>query len=364
MRYGVFLLTLLLGLHLAVAAHAMDWEIRSVDKDGNAGYRASIAIDSQGRPHVIYMDETSQAIRYAVRDGGIWSKSFVRGWDRRMGPDALILPGDIPAFTFAGAFVSRPDQTWVFEDMGNDGFWMSAARLGSDGVVYGISQGSIGSGAYIGYVDVVERHNGTWSNPHRLLTTAFYPNYPSASVAVGATQDLYVSLTTHGGEPLRYCHRASGVWSIEPLGPGLWSSIALDSHESPRISFYDQNAMDLVMATRANGAWVLTHLDQTGDVGLYTSQGIWNDISYVSYYDHTNGNLMLATFTDPEHFTVTPIDVDGDVGAWTSLAIDAQGRPYIAYQDVTNGALKVAVGNAPLPVRKVSLGTVKSLYRR
>jgi hypothetical protein len=159
-------------------------------------------------------------------------------------------------------------------------------------------------------------------------------------------------------------HREGGVWSVDELGQGTWSSIAVDSHGSPRIAFYDPVALDLVMATRSNNTWTMTPIDQAHDVGLHPSQVIYNDVSYISYYEHTHGALMYGAFTSPNSFSRSLVDYSADVGAWSSMAFDANGRPHIAYQDVTNGALKYAVGNTALPVRKATLGQVKALYRK
>lgn len=351
-------------LFVPTPSGAIDWAIETLDTDGGAGYRASLALDSQGIPHIVYLDQTGLEARYATRFDGAWDIQVIGDWDVRMGPGTIILPGDIPAFTSGGLFYVRSGESWPFEDMGTFGFWCSAVALGPDGTVHGIAQSSWGSGSYIGFVEVVQRHDGVWSPATHLMDTIFYPTEPSQSMAVDANGNPHASFTTTAGDPLRYWHRESGMWLIEEMMPGMWSSIALDAQGSPRISFYDQVGTNLVMATRGGNGWTTTPIDQTGDVGLQPSQAVFNGVSYVSYYDKTNGDLKYAAFAGANQFTITPIDTEGDVGAWTSLAFDAQGRPHIAYQDVANGALKYAVGNSVVTTQKSTLGRVKSLYRK
>ena len=164
-----------------------------------------------------------------------------------------------------------------------------------------------------------------------------------------------------GGSGVEYYSQDdSGAWTVESVGSGSQTykyatSIAVDPQGNPHITYFDRKEGRLALASRGSEGWNITTVDGDGEAGLFSSLAIGPDgrfhISYFLKESTTSGLVKYATKTprDPE-WEISQVEAldrlqFGFLGARniTSLALDREGNPWIAYSNEKE--LRLAVWN-------------------
>jgi len=218
----------------------------------------------------------------------------------------------------------------------NAGYYTVTVRVTDDGGAWDEDDASV---TVHGWMRVFADQSGTVGE------------YTSLAIVNGNPAISYWDMGNHDLKYVRATDVSGSSWEIPVTADsaavvGSFTSLAVVSGY-PAISYYaDGSADDLkyVRATDPEGSsWgTVVTIDNTGEVGLYTSLEVVNGRPAISYYDYTNGDLKYVRASDAtgsswdSPFTV---DAGGNVGKYTSLAL-VNGRPAISYYDVTNTNLK------------------------
>ena len=284
---------------------ASGWHIETVDSEGSVGYYNSIALNSGGYPHVSYYDDTNGGLKYAYMDASGWHIETV------------------DSARYAG--------------------WFTSIALDSDGYphvsyyafppIYNLKYAYLDASGW--HIETVDSEGNVGMYTSIALDSGGYP---------------HVSYFDNTNKYLRYSYMDASGWHIEIVdsgdGVGYSTSIALNSGGYPHVSYYDNTNVDLKYAYMDTSGWHIETVDSEGDVGRYTSialdSGGYPHVSYHYFDDVLDESNLKYAYMDASGWHKETVDSDGDVGEWTSIALDSSDNPHISYYDDTNYDLKYA----------------------
>jgi hypothetical protein len=342
------------------------WTTEAVDAPGFFGDVSSraIAIDSNGNPHITYGGDH---LYYAYHDGSSWQYETVNGTGLSETTSIAIDSLDKVHISYYDT-----DNSELKYATNASGPWVTETVLaGIRGIITSIAIDSSDK-VHISFIPLFNLMHATNKSGSWVTETVDRPGFVMyASIAIDSSDNVHISYCDLTNVDLKYATNASGSWeavTVDSAGyVGLHTSIATDSSDSVYISYSDMANRNLKYATSrdvtpgtdscASTGWDCEIVDSAGDVGEYTSIAIdSSDDVHISYYDSSNRDLRYATSRD-----VTPgtdscgntgwdceiVDSAGDAGEYTSIAIDPSDNVHISYYDDSNYDLKYAA-NAPL----------------
>ncbi len=300
------------------------WDVRDIDE----GVKPALALDSQGIPLVAYMLEDLQGfVKGAVLKGNGWDITTVaEGYF--YGPlDLAIGPDDV------GHVAYHDHQDTRFDPSKGDAVY-GAFRDGNWDVQ-----------------TIFDRGHDGWDN--RIVVDSNGVPHMSA-----------IDPEDFNGNGVEYYYSdPNGEWRVVEIGSGpltyrFSTSIGISLEGVPHITYYDQNSLDLRLAVKGPSGWEISTVDADGDTGLFSSLVV-NKVGsiHISYLEKTGSSAGIVKYatkgTSETEWQITEIGTleeirFGFTGARniTSLALDSQGNPWIAYSD--EAVLKLAVWDGSL----------------
>ena len=147
---------------------------------------------------------------------------------------------------------------------------------------------------------------------------------------------------------IEYYELQDGAWAVTAIGSGPTEyefnvSLAVGADGQPALSYYNDREGDLIFASFDGSAWSLETVASEGDVGKFSSlQFDGEGRPHITFYEELSGSTgrVLYAVRDAGSWSVEEIGTLDDVqlgmtGARrnTSLALDANGVPHVAFSD-------------------------------
>ncbi len=310
------------------------WANVTIDSLGFVGYYASIANDTNNRPHISYYDASNRDLKYAYYDGSRWhieivdSVGYVGSFN-----DIVLDSNDHPHISYhsrsnnALKYAYHDGNEWHIETVDWNGGRFSSIALDSQNLPH-ISYYSDETNNCLKYA---------WNNSLEWNTTTV-DDWGRVGVCSSLIMDLgdraHISYYDEQQNNLKYARNVSGGWQTFTIdyGGGNHSSIALDPFDRPKISYFSESNNSLNYTYFDYHRWHKETLNFSsggpGANGRYTSIEVdSNNNTYISYCDDWN-QLKYLYYNAPEWIDKI---VDTEFCAYTSLTLDSNRIPHIAY---------------------------------
>lgn len=292
----------------------------------------------------IYGDEIAQLVAKGVTivaasgNGGL---SSVRGgFDSPAADPSVISVGSVNTNDVISTFSERAANLTLLAP-GED---IYTPLLGGG---YGIVDGtSFSSPAVAGTVALMRQmdHSLTLGDIRSILRASGVPNLDGDDESGLTTKLTYSRLDVLGAISLTEA-RMAGT-STPALGKfGNGNSIAVDRDGVTHFVYYDSAARTMKYATKNRaGDWSKTQIvdDALPFAGYYLSLAV-NALGRpaIAYFEGSNGDLKYAEYDGVEWHTAS-VDVKNSTGLYPSLVFDRNNHPVIAYYRKTTGDLRAA----------------------
>jgi frataxin-like iron-binding protein CyaY len=275
------------------------WIIENVDQEGTVGQYLSVTKDKEGRIYISHRDQGQNRLKMAVFDGNRWNSEVV------------------------------DTEPWASLD--------TSICVDASGTVY-ISYYNFSQG----YLKLAVRDKGQW----KIEVVDDGQKQSNAvggfsCVKVDSSGRVHISYIDSVNGLLKYAVKENDAWTIELADDcefvGNFTSLALDKDGNPYISYTvdkEPNKPDLWLARKVGGKWTVELVDTARVAGNYNSIVVDQHANiYISY--SAMRKLKLAKNIQGT-WSFEPVDPDGTI-TYTSLSLDTEGMPHIAYHDKDRG---------------------------
>lgn len=325
----------------ALEKHQTEWYIYVVDR----GTLSSIDVDSASLPHMGYYTGGEMGLRYAEWNDGSWVTSAIDDKSHAGNPHSMVLDRfDRASVAYRNSHLdpnrsgitlaSRNGGNWTFQKVDDNPLASPDLSIFLDsqdlpGISY-MKRQFPGDESALWFAKL--ESNGTWSyeevdsNGELRFSSLFIDSKDNYHIT-------YHELSTE----LRYARWNGSVWSIEEVDTngsvGSWNTISVGDDGTPHIAYFDNTPRQLKYATKVNGSWQNTPIDDMYGPRLSLDLDPIGrpHISYQSKDLH-----LKHAYWNGTAWSIEIVDNKTYVGELSSMRIDTRGDIHISYRDYSD----------------------------
>lgn len=288
------------------------WHTQTVDSTAPSVYETSIALDSDGYPHIGYAKQTcpgfgpcASSLHYAYLDNTGWHTTTVdNNGDVGSNLELALDSNDLPHITY----LDKGNETIKYAHFDSSDWQIDPVAAAGGSIVH-------------------------------------------TSIDVDRNNFPHVSYIDRSNDDLTYAYLDGSGWhtqTVDSIGSVGWqNSLRLDGNDKPHIGYEDSTNNTLKYATLDNSTWVSeTIAANINWEGVRPSLAIdSNELPHVAFASVFDCNMFSCQFNlhyiyfDGAHWEMETLVNSHSAGSFLSLALDAEDYPHIGYFDDTDSDL-------------------------
>jgi hypothetical protein len=311
-----------------------------VDSNADVGTYNDIAVDSNNRVHVSYLDLDFYSLKYSTNESGKWesftidSSSFIEGQtsiavdiDKR----AHIAYTDVGKNDLKYATDKTGSwQTFTLDSAYDTGIYASLA-LNSNGKVF-ISY----LHDSLNFLYLATDSSGTWET---LAADSSYFVGERTSIAADPSGKVHISYLDNDNGTLKYATNKTGSWTFgyfdTAQSGNANSSIAADKNSNVHIAYYIETAKNIRYATDISGSWQYEIVDSDNWHNAVSLAVDSKNKPHIIYMDTEGSSYGMLKYSFKKAGTwqtaVVGKSENGHVGMYNSVAVDSADGIHMSF---------------------------------
>ncbi len=330
------------GDHLYYAWYdGAEWQYETVDTAPDTGWSASLVLDGSNYPHIAYNDSMNDVLKYAYQDNTGWHIQTVdtQGYVS-VNPSLALDTSGYPHISYYD--FTNKDLKYTYFD--GSAWHIETVDTGGDVGRYNSNALDSNNFPHISYYDVTNDSPkyAYWTGAAWDIQTLNSPHSGKySSIAIDSMDHPHISFGyyEYPASSLIYANWTGSAWDIQELDPdnraGFSNSIVLDSSDHPYIATQTDYG-NVELAAWNGSAWEIQTVDGSGNAAYSISLGLADtDIPRIaySYNDFTTPEYSMRQASwNGSAWDFETIDTASETRGPTSLSLDEQGNPHVAYQ--------------------------------